>query len=132
MNTHNPNESRHFSRISFQADVQLQIHLIDEVQTAQLLDISLKGALVKIEKPLAKAVNLRSCTMTLLLGRGGENITMKGNVVHQSGQFIGIECVHIDLDSMTNLRRLLALNTGDEAILERDLSEMLKMTAAKA
>ncbi len=132
MNTQNPNESRHFSRIAFHADVQLQIHLIDEIQTAQLLDISLKGALLKIDKPLTKAANLRSCTMTLLLGRDGENITMKGNVVHQSGQFIGIECVHIDLDSMTNLRRLVALNTGDEKLLEKELSEMLKMVSAKS
>jgi len=132
MNTQNPNESRHFSRIAFHAEVQLQIHLIDEVQTAQLLDISLKGALLKIDKPLTKAVNLRSCTMTLLLGRDGENIIMKGNVVHQSGQFIGIECVHIDLDSMTNLRRLVALNTGDEKLLEKELSEMLKIVSAKS
>ncbi len=57
---------------------------------------------------------------------------MKGNVVHQSGQFIGIECVHIDLDSMTNLRRLVELNTGDEKLLEKELSEMLKIVSAKS
>lgn len=126
------NESRHFSRIPFHAEVQLQIHLADELETPQLLDISLKGALVKAEKPLLKSVNGKRCTMVLLLGRDGENITMNGKVVHQEGQLIGIECQHIDLDSMTSLKRLLELNLGDEKVLERELSEMLKLAAADA
>ena len=129
MNTAGNHESRHFSRIPFQADVRLHIHLIDDVQTAQLLDISLKGALVKISNPLDQAVNLRSCTMELQLGRNGESITMQGDVVHQSGQFIGIKCLNIDLDSITNLRKLIALNSADEQQLEKELSEMLKMAA---
>ena len=129
MNTAGRHESRHFTRVSFQAEVRLHINLIDEVQTAQLLDISLKGALVRINKPLSQAVNLRSCTMDLLLGRDGENITMQGNVVHQSGQFIGMKCLHIDLDSITNLRKLIALNATGEPQLEKELSEMLKIVA---
>lgn len=131
MNTTNDNESRHFSRITFRAEVQLQIHLIDEMQIASLLDISLKGALVKTENTIDKALNGRSCNMMLTLGRDGENITMQGKVVHQAGSLIGIDCLHIDLDSITNLRRLIALNTGDEILLERELSEMLKMAATE-
>lgn len=126
------NESRHFSRIPFHADVQLQINLAEGLETPQLLDISLKGALVKAERPITQSVNGKRCTMVLLLGRDGENITMKGKVVHQEGQLIGIECQHIDLDSMTSLRRLLELNMGDEKLLERELSEMLKLAAAEA
>ena len=70
--------------------------------------------------------------MVLLLSKDGEHITMEGKVVHKEDQFIGLECQHIDLDSMTNLRRLVELNTGDENLLGRELSEVLKIDAVGA
>jgi len=123
---------RHFSRIPFQADVELYFQLINEVQMAHLLDISLKGALVETTQPIANAFTGKACRMVLPLGKGGEHITMEGKVIHQEEQFIGIECQHIDLDSMTNLRRLVELNVGDEKLLERELAEMLKVDEAGA
>jgi len=130
MKTTDRNESRHFLRIPFHADVQL--HLENEVQTTHLLNISLKGALVKTEQPNVKSFKGKSCSVDLLLGKDGETITMKGKVVHQEGQLMGIECQHIDLDSLTNLRRLMELNTGDDKLLERELDEMLKIAASDA
>ena len=52
---------------------------------------------------------------------------MEGKVIHQDGQHIGIECRHIDMESMINLRRLVELNLGDEKLLERELVEVLKI-----
>jgi hypothetical protein len=126
------NESRHFLRIPFHADVQLHFHLANEVQAVSLLDISLKGALVKTKQPIDKSFKGKICSMVLVLGKGGENITMEGKVTHQEGQRIGIECQLIDVDSMTNLRRLVELNAGDEQQLEMELEEMLKRAAADA
>jgi len=34
---------------------------------------------------------------------------------------LGLSCREIDLDSITHLRRLVALNLGDEALLDREL-----------
>jgi hypothetical protein len=132
MKTTDSNEPRHFSRIPFQADVQLHFHLATEVQTAHLLDISLKGALVETIQPITNAYKGKICRMDLPLGKGGEHITMDGKVVHQEGQLIGIECQHIDLDSMINLRRLVELNMGDEKLLERELADVLKVDAVDA
>lgn len=135
MNQTNSHESRHFLRIPFIAEVKLQIHLIDEVQTASLLDISLKGALVKLETPIDKAFNGYSCIMTLTLvgddvqAGDDEKVIMNGKIVHQAGSLLGIDCKYIDLDSVTNLRKLIALNTGSETLLERELAEMLKTDA---
>ena len=129
MKTANGNEPRHFSRIPFHADVQLHFHLAEVEQNAHLLDISLKGALVETTHPVANAFKGKICRMVLFLGTGGEHITMEGTVVHQEGQLIGIECRHIDVDSMINLRRLVELNTGDEKLLERELAEVLKIDA---
>lgn len=131
MNQTNSHESRHFLRIPFAAEVKLQIHLIDETQTASLLDISLKGALVRLETPIDKAFNGYSCIMTLTLASEAlagedEKVIMNGKIVHQAGSLLGIDCKHIDLDSITNLRKLIALNAGSESLLERELGEMLK------
>jgi len=120
-------EPRHFSRIPFQATVELHFHLVQEVQTAHLLDISLKGALVKTAQPIPNAFKGKGCRMVFFLGTGGENISMEGRVIHHEGTLIGIECQHIDLDSMINLRRLVELNLGDENLLERELAEVLKV-----
>jgi hypothetical protein len=132
MKTTDSNKPRHFSRIHFQADVELHFHLAKEVQTARLLDISLKGALVETAQPIANVFKGKICRMVLPLGKGGEHITMEGKVIHQEDQLIGIECQHIDLDSMINLRRLVELNMGDEKLLERELAEVLKVDAAGA
>lgn len=35
---------------------------------------------------------------------------------------LGFECQHIDLDSISHLRRLVELNLGDEELLERELA----------
>jgi len=88
----------------------------------------MKGALVKIIKSIDDAsYRGRIGSMDLQLDEGAEHIIMEGMVVHQEGQCIGIECRHIDLDSITNLRRLVALNMGDEKLLERELAAMLKL-----
>jgi hypothetical protein len=124
-------ESRHFSRIPFQATVQLHFNLSKETLLAHLLDISLKGALVETAQPLANVFKSKSCRMVLVLGKGGEHITMEGMVAHHADNIMGIECKHIDLDSMTSLRRLVELNTGNPALLERELAEMLKPSPKK-
>lgn len=123
---------RHFSRIPFHADVQLHFQHVKDIQTAHLLDISLKGALVETKQPIVNSFKDKNCSMTLVLLEGGENITMEGRVVHQEGRLMGIESLHIDVDSMINLRRLAQLNLGDAKRVERELAEMLKIAAAGA
>ena len=126
MNDENQAEARHFSRIPFHANVTLSFHLHEEKQVARLLDISLKGALVETLQPIANAFKGKICSMELPLGTA-EHIVMEGSVVHQDGRLLGIECQHIDVDSMSNLRRLIELNTGDAMLLERELAEVLRI-----
>ena len=123
-------EHRHFSRVPFRAGVQLYFDQAQDAQKAHLLDVSLKGALVECMQPIVKSFKGKSCDISLLLGNDGENIEMNGRVVHQVGQLIGIACQHIDIDSITNLRRLIELNQGDEKLMERELTEMLKLAAS--
>lgn len=119
-------EARHFSRVPFQAEVKLHFLLSKSDYTARLVDISLKGALLKSSEPLPGVFKRNTCRITLALSRE-ESIIMDCQVVHHEGTYIGLECKHIDLDSMTNLRRLVELNMGDPALLERELAEVLKL-----
>lgn len=110
---------RHFSRIPFKSDVQL--HVAHEVQSVKLLDIALKGALVEaLHHTEVKKGD--TCKLVLPLNDSIEKIIMQGVVVHLEEHRIGIECRFIDVDSLTNLRRLVALNLGDAALVDRELS----------
>jgi hypothetical protein len=112
---------RHFSRVPFDATVQLHLH--DRVITVQLIDIALKGALV--QTPTAQALVLHEkCRLVLALTAGGDGIVMTGRIVHLEDQHVGIECQDIDVTSLTQLRRLIELNTGDGELMKRELSQL--------
>jgi hypothetical protein len=118
-----PHERRRFRRILFDAPVSLLV-AGSEYRTT-LIDISLKGALVQAPTPWP--VDLRPAPPVLLciaLDQSGSQIKMQGHLVHQELRQVGFLCDHIDMDSITHLRRLVELNLGDSALLERELSAL--------
>jgi hypothetical protein len=114
---------RLFSRVPFSAAVTL--HLPGQSLEVTLLDIALKGALVKTDVPEHLHLN-DACRLLLPLTGAGEAIEMAGKVAHLEGCNIGIRCEHIELASLTLLRRLLELNTGDADLMDRELSQLFK------
>ena len=60
------------------------------------------------------------------LGNGEITIRMEVAVAHIEADHVGFRCEHIDLDSITHLRRLVELNVGDSDILDRELSHLSK------
>ncbi len=117
-------ERRKFWRATFSAPVKL---VTDTAAfDAKLDDISLKGAL--LEMPVGWHADAgERCTLHLRLGgERNEEIEMWGRVVHleEDGK-LGLVCESIDLDSITHLRRLVELNSGDPNLLERDLSALI-------
>lgn len=117
-----PAEShRLFSRVPFSAAVTL--HLPGKTLEVTLLDIALKGALVQTDVP--EDVQLQApCRLMLPLSGDDEIIEMVGTIAHLNGCHIGLRCEHIDLGSLTLLRRLLELNTGDADLMDRELSQL--------
>lgn len=114
---------RYFSRVPFSAEVSL--HLQDRVLKVQLVDIALKGALVQATG-LHTLVPQEPCRLVLPLTDGGESIEMTGKIAHLDGEHIGIECLSIDVSSLTQLRRLIELNTGDAELADRELAHLFK------
>ena len=112
---------RHFSRIPFGAEVMLHLH--DRTINVRLVDIALKGALVQTAT-LQALVPQEKCRLVLPLTDGGDSIIMAGKIVHLEGQHVGIQCQDIDVLSLTQLRRLIELNTGDAELMQRELSQL--------
>ena len=119
---HNPVKSlRQFVRIPFAADVRVKLK--DESFTVQLIDISLKGALVECKT--ADKFSLRDpCRLLLPMAEDGEGIVMAGHVVHLKGQLVGVECSGIDVLSLTRLRRVIELNSGDPSLMHREIAHL--------
>jgi hypothetical protein len=110
---------RQFTRISFQTPARLCLtvgeYLVD------VLDLSLKGALVRPRQPMFVEIGSRA-VLHVQLDDGETLIQMKVTVAHhEEGGTYGLACDEIDLDSVTHLRRLVELNLGDEALLDRQI-----------
>ncbi|HEX8963593.1 MAG TPA: PilZ domain-containing protein [Rhodocyclaceae bacterium] len=117
------NDRRKFWRAAFSAPVKL---VSDSAAVdAKLDDISLKGALLEVPSDWPGKAGDR-CKLHLRLGgERSEEIAMWGRVTHLEGRKVGLACESIDIDSITHLRRLVELNSGDPTLLERELSALL-------
>lgn len=127
MNTPSTEGHRLFSRVPFFAQVSL--HLPGHELKVDLLDIALKGALVRVAAGAVVSLN-EKCRLVLPLADGDESIEMSGKVVHLEGGHVGMTCEDIELQSLTRLRRLLELNTGDADLMDRELSLLFVKRAA--
>ncbi|MDZ7662482.1 PilZ domain-containing protein [Thiohalophilus sp.] len=117
-------ERRHFTRIPFDGEVQL-IDPADHRQwQTDVLDISLRGALIK--RPANWTADpARMFILQLPLGNEVQ-LAFNVRVVHTDSEQLGLHFEQMDLDSASHLHRLLELNLGDPALLERELAELLE------
>lgn len=113
-------ERRRFHRINF--DAATTISQGDKRWTAELHDVSLKGLLVirpadwagDPAKPFDVCIDL-----------GAEiAVEMEVELTRAQDDQLGFICRHIDLDSISHLRRLVELNLGSEELLERELTAL--------
>lgn len=117
----NSNDNRHFHRIFYNADVNLAYESTISLP-CKLIDISLKGCLLQFESPWTDPLE-NIYTLQLKLSED-IIITMQVSPTHIIGNNAGFKCEHIDIDSISQLRRLVELNLGDSKILERDLQAL--------
>ena len=55
------------------------------------------------------------------------DVQMQVRLTHDNHGQLGFVCEHIDLDSISHLRRLIELNLGDQEELERELGALLEV-----
>jgi hypothetical protein len=112
-------QRRQHARVLFHAPGDLAFG--DGTVGCEVLDLSLKGALLLTP---SAAVLAGAAQLTVALGADAR-IVMDGEVAGQIGRQLHFRCTAIDLDSMTHLRNLVALNAGDAALLERELTALV-------
>ena len=121
MSTPDSQDKRQFTRITFDSPV----YLSKDAATwqSELVDISLNGVL--IDRPADWQGSIGDVfKLTLDLNESDIEIRMEVEVAHIENNHIGCHCKHIDLDSITHLRRLVELNVGNTEILNRELSAL--------
>lgn len=116
-----PVDRRRFWRALFTAPVIVQDG--DGRVTAELVDVSLNGALVEVpdlwEGRVGQPVDLEFPLSEAVV------VKMSTTVAHLEGRRVGLKCEHVDLDSISHLRRLVELNSGNPELLRRELSELI-------
>ncbi len=118
-------DRRQFARVAFASGAELIT--TQALLRCQVIDISLKGVLLQLPSGAAPEAGM-PCLVKLPLGEGGAGeivIAMAGELAHVEGDHAGVLCRSIDLESITQLRRLIEVNLGDPAASERELKALI-------
>ncbi len=121
MNNLRSSERRKFSRVLFDAHVELAQG--DQHWRANLLDISLKGLL--LQHSHRDQLDPNQVILAKVILSDNTCIAMSVSVAHEHGQQLGLACQAIDIDSISHLRRLIEFNLGDAQAAERELTELI-------
>lgn len=113
---------RKYSRILFSTPATLVIN--EYTYNCELLDISLNGALISLPDKLLADKNALA-ELTFSLPESQITINMSVEIRHIEPFHLGLHCVHIDIDSITHLKRLVELNLGDDDLLHRELTMLI-------
>ncbi len=114
-------EKRQFNRVLF--DTPAQLRQGNNIWDTKLVDLSIKGALIEypmdfegdLYEPFQLAFRLEGVQLF---------IQPTGHIVHNANHRLGFCIDQIDIDSVTELKRLVALNLGDEDLLNRDMEAL--------
>ncbi|WP_019339694.1 PilZ domain-containing protein [Stutzerimonas stutzeri] len=113
-------DRRRFQRFEFDAETELMQG--QRCWPVQLHDLSLRGLLVHCPADW-DADPAQPFEARIRLADDAE-VRMEVEMTHSEGELVGMVCRHIDVDSISHLRRLVELNLGDEALLERELAAL--------
>lgn len=115
-------ERRKFSRILFDTKASL----IEEgaVWSTRILDLSLNGALLEAPDDFNPRSN--SLLLSFSLPDSDIEVQMQAAIAHRKQDLIGMTCEHIDVESISHLRRMVELNLGDASLLNRELEHFIE------
>ena len=116
-------ERRRFIRVIFSTPATLRQG--DRQWQTKLLDLSLQGALVEEpqEWPTDAAGHFELC---FALADSEIEIRMEVEPSYIKESHLGLYCHHIDIDSVSHLKRLIELNVGNADMLKRELAHLLE------
>jgi len=116
-------DKRRFRRIPFSTTCSFTSG--DFSSPAELIDISMNGALVRIAS--AESPSSLSCSMALFLEGLDTPLVFDGEVVHHHGDRVGIRFMTTDIESMIHLRALLENNSLDPERVIEELGQIIRV-----
>ncbi|MDN7143551.1 PilZ domain-containing protein [Pseudomonas sp. JQ170] len=116
-------ERRRFQRVAFDAPTELCQG--ERCWPVTLIDLSLKGMLV--ERPEPWDADLTQDFEAIVHLGDLEKVCMQVELRHEESDQLGFICLHIDIDSMTHLHRLVELNLADSTEMMRELRELIEV-----
>lgn len=115
-------DRRRFKRIAF--DARTELSQGSNRWPVQLIDLSLKGLLIHRPEPWLGDPS-QPFVVDIHLGEDVD-VYMEVKLSHEENEQLGFECLHIGLDSISHLRRLIELNLGDVEELEREMRALVE------
>jgi hypothetical protein len=116
-----PADRRRFKRIAFNARTELSQG--EHRWSVQLIDLSLKGLLIQRPEPW-QGDEKQPFAVDIHLSDDAD-VRMDVQLTRKDYGQLGFVCLHIDLESVEHLRRLIELNLGDQEELERELGALI-------
>ncbi|MCB2253217.1 PilZ domain-containing protein [Pseudomonas chlororaphis] len=116
-------DRRRFKRIAF--DARTELSQGPDRWSVQLLDLSLKGLLIQRPDPWL-GDDSQPFEADIHLSADAE-VRMDVQLAHDERGQLGFVCLHIDLESIEHLRRLIELNLADPQELERELGALVEV-----
>jgi hypothetical protein len=114
-------EQRKFTRVPFDAKVELTLG--EYCWESELVDISLKGALISRPADFDCALN-EPGELSLKLADSDIELNFTVTLMHIELATVGLRCDHIDVESLSHLRCIVEFNSGDPDLLHRELSAL--------
>ncbi len=116
-------ERRQFNRVAFDSRGHLCVGA--RQYECAVKDLSIHGALIELREATEFLAD-DEIQLRILLGDATPEITMELRFIERQEDLLRFRCTHIDLDSITHLRRLIELNLGDATLLERDFAALCR------
>lgn len=115
-------DNRRATRVNFFCDGE--IRKLGHKETALVVDISLNGVLLLMEHPSVAFQLGDVVQVDVRLSDTGLAMAFGGRVARAASDAIGVAFEDMDIDTATHLRRLIELNTGEPALVERPMSAL--------
>jgi len=119
-------EKRIFSRVKFEQKVEFEKNG-KKYKNVELQNISLKGAFLKLDNTADFKIEDRIKITIVLKEEEKLRIETEAIIIRVADNGIAVYFEKVDIDSFANLKRLIELNIGDEEIINKELTEYLKI-----
>lgn len=116
-------DRRKFTRVQFDA-VIFVVHC-GERHVAGLVDVSLKGALCRLDRA-AEFSRGERCAVTIALPGSTDRIEFEAEIAHLRYDLVGVRITRIDVDSMIHLRSLIECATANFPRIREEVAGMVR------